>query len=111
MLQIAISAGLMFGIFKIFESKNKKYDLAEIDVWVGAAVVAAPAFILFCIKIAFDNPQGLVFLLISLLTYFLVPFLYFKTLLEYPTKMAALYSAFVPIVVTAVEIVLIGLMK
>ncbi len=110
MLQIAISAAFMVGLFKLFESKNKKHDLAEIDWWVGAAVVAVPAFIVFFLRTALAEKLGVFLIPIALATYFLVPFFYFKNMLEYPAKMAALYSVFVPVVVVIVEIIFMVLL-
>lgn len=105
MLQIAISAAFMVGIFKLFESKNKKYDLVEVDWWVGAAVVAVPAFIVFFLSAALAEKLGILLLPIALAIYFFVPFFYFKSMLEYPAKMAALYSVFVPVIVFTIEVV------
>ncbi|WP_144392095.1 hypothetical protein [Pleionea sediminis] len=111
MLQIIISAALLVGIFKLFDAKNQKEDLAEIDVWVGAAAVAIPAVIVFVVNSIVLIDVMLLNIAITYSIYFLAPFLYFRFLMEFPWKMASLYAFFVPLVVAIVEVLFFVILK
>ena len=101
MLQAALGALILLGIYKFMNSKSDY----EIDWTMAFVFILAPGLLIFLLSIAlnyFELTPELV--LLGYLLYFLVPFIYLKTLLDYETKPAFNFSIVVPIVAALTEI-------
>jgi len=101
MIQAAIGALILLGIYKFMNSKSE-YDITW---WMAFVFIWVPGFLLFLLSIGLNllnlSPA---FSLFGYLFYFAVPFLILKHGLEFDRSPAIKFSAVVPIVAIATEI-------
>ena len=107
MLQAAICALLLLGIYKMMTSKSDY----KIDWWMAFSFVLLPMFLMFLLTVGLDAmglpPQ---FAAAGYLLYFLIPFAFLKTSMEFSASEAGKYAAIVPMVVIVVEVPLVLMM-
>ena len=105
MIQVAIMALILVGIYKIIDRNKPESNEPQIDWWMTFAFVLAPAFLIFLITIGILSAElspSLVLVAYSL--YFIVPFIYLKSMLDYTSKQSAKYAVWVPVVAVVVEV-------
>ncbi len=105
MLQAAIIALILMGIYKFIDRNKPETNEPEIDWWVAFAFVFAPVFLIFLISIGVNTAElSPLIILAAYSLYFIIPFFYLKGMLDYPSKKSFKYAVWVPIVVIAVEV-------
>ncbi len=107
MIQAALAALILLGIYKLIAKKPENEDEfhVKVDWWLAFAFVLVPSLLIFFIGIgitAFGLPP--VLLLIAYILYFIVPFVTMKSMLDFKAKEAIKLAAIVPIVAVVTEI-------
>jgi hypothetical protein len=107
MLQAAIAAVLLLGIYKLVAKKPTNDDefYIKVDWWLAFAFVLVPAMLIFFIGMglaALELPTELV--LVAYVLYFVVPLVVMKMMLDFKTGEAIKLACFVPVVAIIAEI-------
>lgn len=101
MLQAALAAMILMGIYKFMNSKSDY----EVDWWMAFIFILAPGFLIFLASIGlayFDQPPQ--YILAGYVLYFVIPFLMLKYGLYYKTRVAFKFSIVVPVIAVLTEI-------
>jgi hypothetical protein len=105
MIQVAIMALILVGIYKVMDRNKPESNEPQIDWWMAFAFVLAPGFLIFLITIGILSAElSPTLLLAAYSLYFVVPFFYLKFMLDYTSKQSAKYAVWVPIVAIVVEV-------
>lgn len=93
MIEAALKALIYFGVLKIFQPKELPEEQAPIDWWAGFAIMLA-AVVLAALGMAGIRAAGLpeIVTLSAYLFFLVVPFIFFKFMIDYPLKEAVVYS-------------------
>ena len=107
MLQAAISALILLGIYKFLDRNRTPEDFdPKVDWWMAFAFIFAPSILLLLLNMLLGilslNP---LLILVGYILYFIVPFAVLKGMLDFQTKRAVMFSIFVPIVAITTEVI------
>ncbi len=101
MLQAALGAIILLGIYKFMNSKSEY----EVNGTAAFVFILGPGFLIFLLSILLAklgiNP---LFTLVGYVLYFLLPFAYLKYGLEYQNRPAFNFAIVVPVVAILTEI-------
>ncbi|WP_445363622.1 hypothetical protein ACJJIQ_02665 [Microbulbifer sp. ANSA003] len=105
MLQAAIIALILIGIYKLIDRNKAQSSDPDIDWWVAFTFVFVPMILIFIISlVVIGNAFSEIIILSAYSLYFIIPFIYLKKILGYSAKKSLKYSVWVPVTVLAIEI-------
>lgn len=106
MIQAAVAAFLLLGVYKLIEKKPVEGEFhIKVDWWLAFAFVLVPAILIFVVGIAVAAAAITpAFILPAYVLYFIVPFLVMKLWLDFKTSEALKLALCVPVVAIAIEI-------
>jgi len=105
MLEVAIIAFILIGVYKLIDRNKPENDDPKIDWWVALAFVFSPLLLIFFINIGVSALELSPFIvLVAYSLYFIIPYFYLKSMLDYSPRDSFRYAAWVPVVVIVVEI-------
>ncbi|WHI46441.1 hypothetical protein ACJJIW_20745 [Microbulbifer sp. JMSA004] len=105
MLQAAITALILVGIYKLIDGNNAESSDSDIDWWIAFVFVFAPMILIFIISlVVVGNDFSGIIILSAYSLYFIIPFIYLKKVLGYSSKKSLKCSVWIPVTVLAIEI-------